>query len=318
MKTRARRGLLAAFLLLGVALVSMQVRGARSFRSVRFRSLLPRPSSAPVREPAGSGMARRGPSPGPASSAHRAGPGIDSTAGLATGPFTQAMEGRSHTAPRDDSMLPARQGGPVEMLPRVQGPADATALIPSPGQGPAGLLPAFPPPNPPAINPSGATGSRSARHEAPSSLESPGAATVTPPLNLALVPDRPGHSSGDRFQVEVVLSQAREVTSVPLHIRFNPEVLDFLGATTGPALKGSAVQSVLLASVNPRRPDDLAVGLAMIGSPGTFTGSGAMISLRFRALRPGRSDLLLEQASVRGATGDPLPARMEGSRITVR
>jgi len=43
-----------------------------------------------------------------------------------------------------------------------------------------------------------------------------------------------------------------------------------------------------------------------------------MISLRFRALRPGRSDLVLEQASVRGATGDPLPARMEGSRITVR
>jgi len=118
--------------------------------------------------------------------------------------------------------------------------------------------------------------------------------------------------------VQVVLTEGRDVTSVPMHVRFDPEVLDFVAATTGPALQTGSLQPILLASVNPQRPGDLAVGLSMPGSSGTFTGSGTLILLEFEARRAGGSDLALARTSVRAVTGEPLPARLDGCSVEVR
>src|SRR5207245_1238355 len=41
-------------------------------------------------------------------------------------------------------------------------------------------------------------------------------------LSLSLVPERPVVSSGETFSVEVVLTEARGITSVPFHLRFDP------------------------------------------------------------------------------------------------
>jgi hypothetical protein len=118
--------------------------------------------------------------------------------------------------------------------------------------------------------------------------------------------------------VRVALAGGHEVTSVPFHIRFDPGILDYLGARTGPALLASLLQPILLASVNPHRPGDLAVGLSLAGSSGTYSGSGTLMLLEFRALAPGQTELLFENASVRGATGEPLAARIEGCSVEVR
>ncbi|MBI4168790.1 MAG: hypothetical protein HY510_02490 [Acidobacteria bacterium] len=104
---------------------------------------------------------------------------------------------------------------------------------------------------------------------------------------------------------------------MPFHVRFDREVLEFAGAMKGPAFLGSTVRPILLASVNPRRPDDLAVGVSLIGSSGTFTGSGTLIRLEFESLHPGNSDLVLERASVRGLAGEPLAVRIETCRVKV-
>src|SRR5207245_10499097 len=98
-------------------------------------------------------------------------------------------------------------------------------------------------------------------------------------LSLSLVPERPVVSSGETFSVEVVLTEARGITSVPFHLRFDPEILEYVGIRTGPALNGRSLQPIVLGSVNPRRPGDLAVGLSLVRSSGTFSGSGALLSL---------------------------------------
>jgi hypothetical protein len=118
--------------------------------------------------------------------------------------------------------------------------------------------------------------------------------------------------------LKVVIAGGHEVTSVPFHVRFDPGVLEYLGATAGPALLAGTLQPILLASVNPSRPGDLAVGLSLAGSSGTYSGSGTLIVLEFRALAPGQVELLFESASVRGATGEPLAARIEGCIVRVR
>jgi Cohesin domain len=138
------------------------------------------------------------------------------------------------------------------------------------------------------------------------------------PLSLSLAPDRQAVSRGETISVKVVLSGARDVTGVPFHIQFDPGVLEYVGARTGPALNGRSLQPIFLASVNPGTPGDLAVGLSLVRSSGTFNGSGAIVLIDFRALAPGRSDLLFDRASVRGAASEPLAAEITGSTAEVR
>ena len=151
--------------------------------------------------------------------------------------------------------------------------------------------------------------------------ESTATATASPdvpPLRLTLAPDRHAVSRGETLSVEVVLTGGRDITSVPFHLQFDPGVLQYVGARTGPALNGRSLQPIFLASVNPGRPGDLAVGLSFVRSSGTFNGSGAILLIDFQALAPGRSDLLFDRASVRGPASETLPAEIVGSSAEVR
>ena len=139
-----------------------------------------------------------------------------------------------------------------------------------------------------------------------------------PSLRLTLAPDRHAVSRGETISVAVALTGARDVTSVPFHLQFDPGVLQYVGTRTGPALNGRSLQPIFLASVNPDRPGDLAVGLSFVRSSGTFNGSGAILLIDFLALGRGRSDLHFDRASVRGPTSEPLTAEVVGSTAEVR
>lgn len=121
---------------------------------------------------------------------------------------------------------------------------------------------------------------------------------------------------GDTLTVTVKVHTGDPVTSLPLHLMFDPAVLEFSDGATDPSL-GSRLQPVLLASVSPNRPGDLAVGLSFIESGGAFMGTGVVVVLHFRAIGSGDSDLEFSRASLRGATSEPLPAVFQNSRVSV-
>ncbi len=180
---------------------------------------------------------------------------------------------------------------------------------------------------PPPATPAPTQQVTDANHDHPGAQEGsqPSGSTATAtasqddlPLRLTLAADRHAVSRGETFSVQVVLTGAREITSVPFHLQFDPGVLQYVGARTGPALNGRSLQPIFLASVNPGRPGDLAVGLSFVRSSGTFSGSGAILLIDFQALSPGRSDLLFDRASVRGSASETLPAEIVGSSAEVR
>ena len=186
----------------------------------------------------------------------------------------------------------------------------------------AGGLPSGPPAMPAPL-PQSTASNHDGSGQSDGSHPSGAAETVPDPqdtqsLRLSLAPDRHAVSRGQTFSVEVVLTGARDITSVPFHLQFDPGVLEYVGARTGPALNGRSLQPIFLAAVNPSRPGDLAVGLSLLRSSGTFSGSGAILLIDFRALAPGRSDLLFDRASVRGPTSELLPAEIVGSTAEVR
>jgi len=186
----------------------------------------------------------------------------------------------------------------------------AGSLMPPP---PANAPPAAPSPPPapqPAHTPDASQSSTATA--APADAGDPG------PVRLSLAPLRPLTARGETVTVQVMLTGARDITSVPFHLQFDPGVLQYVGGRTGPALDGRSLQPIFLASVNPTRPGDLAVGLSLVRSSGTFNGSGTILLLDFQAVASGRTDLVFDHASVRGPTSAALPAEIVGSTVEVR
>jgi hypothetical protein len=183
------------------------------------------------------------------------------------------------------------------------------------------IRPDSPPPREQAARPgpepgSSAGGSSASRVQPPS----PGAADQEsgPPAVpvIRLKPDSRELLPDEVVVITVEIVDAPSISSLPFHLAFDPEVLEFLDSQVGPALAGSH-EAILLASVHPNRPGDLAVGLSLVESAGLFAGSGALVHLRFRAVAPGESGLVFDRASLRGATSQPLNARFEETRIKV-
>jgi len=135
---------------------------------------------------------------------------------------------------------------------------------------------------------------------------------------LALVPGDTVLSAGDTLVVRVSLIDGREISGVPFHLLFNPEVLEFVGTREGSVFRSTAEAPLLLAGVNPNRPGDLAVGLAMISSAEPPSISGDILEIEFRAVGSGESDLVFDRASVRGAHGETVSADFLSSTVTVR
>lgn len=151
----------------------------------------------------------------------------------------------------------------------------------------------------------------------PDATPDPDGSQEAGPPRLSLVPTPSTVAYGKVMTVRVVLSGGEGITSVPFHVKFDPALLEFLGAHTGSAFLSSSLEPLLLASVNPERPGDLAVGLALVGNSRSFTGSGSLVVLDFRAIGRGRTDLTFENSSVRGVTSEALPAEFANTTIQV-
>ena len=237
----------------------------------------------------------------------------------------------SRTDGPDPTRLPSRSESAAPVRPPAAQPASPTAG--------SGSTPGAPPPpsttgplswvrslfvQAPAAAPATETPPQPADSPAPRPEEDtsdPSPDSDRPPEagapRLSLVPNAPEVAYGKVLTVRVVLTGGEKVTSVPFHLKFDPALLEFLGARTGPAFVSSSLEPLLLASVNPERPGDLAVGLALIGTSRSFTGSGSLVVLDFRAVGRGRSDLTFENSSVRGATSEALPVEFANTSIQV-
>jgi len=166
-------------------------------------------------------------------------------------------------------------------------------------------------PTPPSPDPLPAT-------HAPAIRSTPGdpAIPVAFDPEVSLIASDASLAVGDSLTVTVNVRTGDPVTSLPFHLMFDPGVLEFFDGATDPSL-GSHLQPVLLASVSPNRPGDLAVGLSFIESAGAFKGTGGVVVLHFRAIGSGDSDLEFNRASLRGVTSEPLPAEFHNSRVSV-
>jgi general secretion pathway protein D len=113
---------------------------------------------------------------------------------------------------------------------------------------------------------------------------------------------------GDTVTVQVMISQADRVGSVPFHIAYDPKILQFVApGSEGSFLKQGGATTIYNAQASTL--NEIFVALARVGVPTGAGGEGMLCTLQFQAIAQGRATLTFTQAAVLDPQGQSLPAQ---------
>jgi len=170
-------------------------------------------------------------------------------------------------------------------------PSTAPAVQPAPAPQAAPEAPAAAPPTQPQASQGGAS-------------------FTFDPANISQAP-------GSTFAVNVMLSGAQNVYSVPLQVSYDPKVLQVVNVSNGGLLSqdGQAVALV-------HRDDDNAGALQITATrpPGTsgVSGQGSVVTLTFMAKARGQSALTISKGGARDPGMRPMPVAGAVATVTVQ
>ena len=146
--------------------------------------------------------------------------------------------------------------------------------------------------------------------------EEPDDPPLTPAL-VSMVTAKNSYGVGEVVIVQVLLQNGQNVGSVPYHLRFNPQVLQFQGpAEEGPLLTSDGTNTVFLGTPN-ATGSEVIVGHSRMGSGNGVTGSGLLATFRFLAIGSGDAGLAFTSASVKDPQARNLPAAFNAVAVQV-
>jgi len=113
---------------------------------------------------------------------------------------------------------------------------------------------------------------------------------------------------GDRIVVEVRIENAQNVGSVPFHLRYNRQALEWIPpGTEGPFLGSDGVGTVFLAN-DAAGGGEVVVGLSRMGGGTGVSGAGSLAVFQFQAINPGDCGFAFVGASVKDPQARNVPA----------
>ena len=142
-------------------------------------------------------------------------------------------------------------------------------------------------------------------------VTSPPAASVALPPLLAFAEPVYEVATGREFEIKLVGQNLTGVTSLPVEILYNPQLLNFVRGERGdPAPQSFASEA------------DAAKGLLQVKlsyAPGTGPkDNGALARLTLRGVKPGISYLVYRAPSITNAAGESVNAQVRASRIVIK
>jgi general secretion pathway protein D len=118
---------------------------------------------------------------------------------------------------------------------------------------------------------------------------------------------------GSTFQVPVVLTGAKDVTSVPLQVQYDPSKLSLVNVTQGDLL-GRDNQAVALVHRDDG-PGSITINAARPPGVAGVSGAGVVCVLSFQAKQAGASQLSMTRAVAVTGAQQQVPAR--NSQVTI-
>jgi len=227
----------------------------------------------------------------------------------------------------------ASPAAPTPAVPAAPAPAAATppaatppaavasAYVFAPQQAasarPSSLPPESAPPELPPAAPA-PEGQASAPSEAPPSQRQDEAAGKTPgELQLLVVASAAEIATGAILTVDVMASSSTAVVDAPLHLTFDPKVVEFVDGSPGDFLtKGGS--SIVFFADGQSRPGDVAIAAGRVEREQGASGAGLLCRVRLRGVAVGATPVLVGRAKAWGARGEELTVVAGGTTVVVR
>jgi hypothetical protein len=137
------------------------------------------------------------------------------------------------------------------------------------------------------------------------------------PAVVRLIPSAPSYKVGDRVVVEVRIENAQGVGSVPFHLRYNRQAMEFVPpGIQGPFLGSDGAGTVFLAN-DAAGGGEVVVGLSRMGGGEGINGAGVLATFQFQAMNPGDCGFAFTGASVKDTQAKNLPSMFLTAAVQV-
>ena len=147
--------------------------------------------------------------------------------------------------------------------------------------------------------------------------EAPPPAESATPATFSFDPASSVQKAGSTFEVNVVLSGAQNVYSVPLQISYDPKILQMVNLSTGNFLSRDG-QAVALVHRDDEASGTLQITTTRPPGAGGVTGQGTVVTLTFMAKAPGQSTLTIAKGGARDPQMQPMPVTGAVATVTVQ
>jgi hypothetical protein len=132
---------------------------------------------------------------------------------------------------------------------------------------------------------------------------------VLPQIGLA--PSTISAKAGDPFSVDLVLSDAQDISSAGLLIVHDPNIIKVVGVSAGDLLGPSGT------IVHREQPGQVQVTTSVAPPASAISGNGVLCTVYFLAKSPGTSSLSINQLSLKDSVMQPTSARSSDATVTI-
>ena len=136
-------------------------------------------------------------------------------------------------------------------------------------------------------------------------------------LQLLVVASAAQVFSGEVVTVDVMASSSTAVLDAPLHLTFDPNVVEFVDGAPGDFLTQGGSSVVFIADGR-SRPGEVAIAAGRVAREQGASGSGVLCRVRFRGVAAGTTAVSVAQAKAWGTSGEQLTVRSAGTTVAVR
>jgi general secretion pathway protein D len=152
---------------------------------------------------------------------------------------------------------------------------------------------------------------------APAQASATSASASAPPASFSFDPANLAPKAGSTFAVNILLSGAQNVSSVPLQLSYDPKLLQVMDVSNGGFLSQDG-QSVALVHRDPDPGGNLQITATRPPGANGVSGQGSVVTLTFMAKSSGQGTLVISRGGARDPAMQPIPVAGTTAAITVQ
>jgi len=196
-------------------------------------------------------------------------------------------------------------------------PATASAYVYAPQQAVAATAPL---PRPPAAAPVPAAPAAPADSQAddkPAAEPKDQKPAPRGELQIVLAASQSAIRAGAIVTVDVMAASNTAVLDAPLHLSFDPKIVEFVDGVPGDFLTQGGSSVVFFADGN-SRPGDVAVAAGRVERQQGASGAGLLCRVRFRGIAPGTTPVVVGQAKAWDVRGQEMGVNTAGTSVEIQ